>query len=107
MDAPPLFEACRLWKKTSASGHTYLVGRMAGVRVLVMANRKRDGEDAPTHVLLFGSADNQPRPTHAAQPPARPAHGHASHQARMTLPARPRPDGHGGKVRIPDDPLPI
>jgi hypothetical protein len=53
---PPLITACRLWKKQSGKGHTYLVGRMGGLRVLIMA--KKDGEGDHTHVLLVGAAEN-------------------------------------------------
>jgi len=36
-------KAAALWKKTSATGNIYLVGRLGGVRVLVFENRDRKG----------------------------------------------------------------
>ena len=50
-----LLPACRLFRKTSAKGAPYLMGRLGGLRVLVMP--KRDGgEGEHTHTLLSGEA---------------------------------------------------
>lgn len=95
---PPPFEACKLWKKTSANGRTYLVGRLGGVRVLVMARR---GEPTPgddsTHALLFCAA-----PARRAQPAATQAAG----QDGGPPPSRPAAKGNG-RTRIEDDALPF
>lgn len=101
---PPLFEACRLWLKKSASGHSYLVGRLGGVRVLVMARRDGDGEpaDTHTHVLLFGRADKT-RP--GAQP--EPAAAQAQTASRPYASPRPMNGSHAKRSQIPDDPVPF
>lgn len=56
---PPLV-LTRLWEKTSAKGSTYMVGRLGGVKVLVMANRDPKDENDPTHLLMVAeAADNR------------------------------------------------
>ena len=54
--ASALLPACRLYHKTnSTTGAPYLMGRMGGVRILILP--KRDGEEGEhTHNLLFGEA---------------------------------------------------
>jgi hypothetical protein len=50
-----LLPACRLYRKTSAKGAPYLMGRLGGLRVLVMA--KLDGDEGEhSHTLLLGEA---------------------------------------------------
>jgi hypothetical protein len=51
--ASTVLPACRLWEKVSASGNRYLVGRLGGVKVLVMVNNRPKGEGDATHTLLF------------------------------------------------------
>jgi hypothetical protein len=53
--APPL-TLTRLWAKTSAKGNTYLTGRLGALRVLVMENRDRNGDDDATHLLMVAEA---------------------------------------------------
>jgi hypothetical protein len=31
-----MLTACKLWEKTSAKGNHYLIGRMGGVRVMIL-----------------------------------------------------------------------
>jgi aromatic ring-cleaving dioxygenase len=50
-----LLSACRLYRKTSAKGAPYLIGRLGGLRVLVMPNRD-DDEGEHTYTLLLGEA---------------------------------------------------
>lgn len=57
----PLLDACSLWERTSAKGHPYLVGRLGGLRVLVMPSRD-DTPGGPSHTLLIGQAP--PREPH-------------------------------------------
>ncbi len=52
----PMLTAAKLWRRTSAGGKDYLAGRLGSVKVLVMENRDRQGEDDATHVLLFTEA---------------------------------------------------
>ena len=55
---PPLVMA-RLWEKTSAKGNAYMVGRLGGVKVLIMPNRDRQSDDDPSHLLMVAeAADN-------------------------------------------------
>ncbi len=53
-DQGSLIRAARLWAKTSAKGQPYMVGRMGGLRVLVMPNRDKQTDKDPTHWLLVG-----------------------------------------------------
>lgn len=55
-DQGRLLRAARLWAKVSGKGRPYMVGRMGGLRVLVMENAERTSEKDPTHWLLFGPA---------------------------------------------------
>ena len=48
-----MLKAAGLWSKTSAKGGQYLTGRLGGVKVLVMENRDRHSDDAPSHILYF------------------------------------------------------
>jgi hypothetical protein len=43
-------------QKTSVKGGQYLTGRLGGVKVLVMENRDRKGDDDPSHILYFAEA---------------------------------------------------
>lgn len=50
-----MLPACKLYGRTSAKGAPYLMGRLGGLRVLVM--RKRDAEPGDhSHVLLIAEA---------------------------------------------------
>ncbi|TPG49558.1 hypothetical protein EAH89_21350 [Roseomonas nepalensis] len=50
-----LLPACRLYRKASAKGAPYLMGRLGGLRVLILP--KRDGEEGEhTHNLLLAEA---------------------------------------------------
>ena len=51
-----MLTAAKLWRRTSAKGTDYFAGRLGGVKVLVMENRPRHGDDDATHVLLFAEA---------------------------------------------------
>ncbi|MCK8788312.1 hypothetical protein M0638_28575, partial [Roseomonas sp. NAR14] len=50
-----LLPACRLYVKTSAKGERYLMGRLGGLRVLIMPKRA-DDEGEHSHNLLLGEA---------------------------------------------------
>jgi hypothetical protein len=49
----PMLKAGGLWAKTSAKGGRYLTGRLGGVKVLILANRDRQSDDDPSHILYF------------------------------------------------------
>ncbi len=51
-----LIPACGLWIKTSAAGRSYMVGRLGGLRFMVMENRDKQIDADPTHMLLIGAA---------------------------------------------------
>ena len=52
----PMLKAAGLWAKSSVKGGQYLTGRLGGVKVLVLENRDRKGEDDPSHHLFFVEA---------------------------------------------------
>jgi hypothetical protein len=79
---PPLIPACRLWKKQSAAGQSYLAGRLGGLRVLVMANKERQSDQDHTHVLLITAAENGTAQKDAPQTPGR--HGRKPDRAQAT-----------------------
>jgi hypothetical protein len=89
-----LIRAAKLWARTSArTGGTYYVGRMGGVRVLILENRERQGEDEPSHFLFLGDAEvGQEQPQ--ARPERRPQ-APASGDAPGKGPARPAERGDG------------
>jgi hypothetical protein len=47
--------ACKLYARTSGRGTSYLMGRLGGMRVLVMPKRDADEGDH-THTLLLAEA---------------------------------------------------
>jgi hypothetical protein len=49
----PRLKAGGLWAKTSAKGGCYLTGRLGGVKVLILANKDRQSENDPSHILYF------------------------------------------------------
>ena len=55
----PMIKAAGLWQKTSVKGGQYLAGRMGGVKVLIMENRERKSDDAPSHTLFFVEAGDR------------------------------------------------
>jgi hypothetical protein len=54
-----MLKATGLWAKTSAKGNRYLGGRLGGVKVLILANQDRSGENDPTHFLFFVDGEKQ------------------------------------------------
>jgi hypothetical protein len=55
----PKLKAAGLWAKTSAKGAQYFVGRLGGVKVLVLENYDRQGDQDPTHHLFFAEAPDR------------------------------------------------
>ena len=55
----PMIKAAGLWQKTSVKGGQYLTGRLGGVKVLVLENRDRQGDDDPSHHLFFAEAPDR------------------------------------------------
>jgi hypothetical protein len=56
----PMLKAAGLWAKTSVKGGQYLAGRLGGVKVLILENRDRRGDDDPSHHLFFVEAPDCP-----------------------------------------------
>ena len=52
----PMLKAAGLWAKSSVKGGQYLTGRLGGVKVLVLENRDRKGDNDPSHHLFFVEA---------------------------------------------------
>jgi hypothetical protein len=105
----PLFPACRLWERTSERGNRYLVGRWGGVKVLVMPNRDRAGDDDATHVLLITeAAQPMAQAAAAARPGAHPAPAQRQQRgpSRRRDVAKARLAGRAAEP-IADDPLPF
>ena len=103
----PLIPACRLWEKQSAAGHSYLVGRLGGLRVLVMVNKERDGDGDATHVLLITAAPD----SSAVQETKREAAPNVPPDARPAW-AKARARGSrsavgGQRSQLPEDKLPF
>jgi hypothetical protein len=90
-----MIPACRLWEKTSAKGNRYLIGRMGGVRVMVLENNRRESEGDNTHTLMFAEAP-QYDGTRGQVAPAEPS-----------KPAQQRAKRSGEKQQIDDDPVPF
>ena len=55
----PRLKAGGLWAKTSAKGGRYLTGRLGGVKVLILANKDRQSENDPSHILYFVDGDQR------------------------------------------------
>lgn len=60
--ASPLLPACKLWQKASRSGTVYYVGRLGGLRVLVLPNSRRETDGDHTHTMMFAEAPPTTRP---------------------------------------------
>jgi hypothetical protein len=52
----PLLKAAGLWAKSSVKGGQYLTGRLGAMKVLILENRDRQGDDDPSHHLFFVEA---------------------------------------------------
>jgi hypothetical protein len=68
MNGSPMLKAAKLWEKTSAAGNTYFIGRLGGVRILILRNRDAGAEGEPDWHLFF--ADGSPRAAEASLQPA-------------------------------------
>lgn len=48
-----IMKAAGLWSKSSVKERRYLTGRVGGVKVLILANRDRQSDNDPSHILYF------------------------------------------------------
>jgi hypothetical protein len=55
----PRLKAGGLWAKTSAKGARYLTDRLGGVKVLILANKDRQSDSDPSHILYFAEAPDR------------------------------------------------
>ena len=110
----------RLWEKQSASGGTQcFVGRLAGLRIVILRRRDNDPDASSDHDFMVFVAE--PDNTHQSRPAPKP---HGATQLPLngidppqapppplppaSPPRRPRGRGGGPKDnRIDDDPIPF
>jgi hypothetical protein len=93
------FKAAGLWKKVSTRGNEYFVGRLGGVRIVILENHARAGENEATHILYFADGET-PRPETRDQALAR-APARAPPHRRPSYPA-PRRSSPGDAHALPD-----
>ena len=55
-DFNTMLKAAGLWRRTSAKGNEYFVGRLGGVKVVLLENRDKQSDADPTHNLFFAEA---------------------------------------------------
>jgi hypothetical protein len=104
----PMLKATGLWAKTSVKGGQYLTGRWGALKVLVMGNRDRKGDDDPSHVLLFTEAPDR-RQGAGERPQERSGAVGAPQTPRTPQPpsAAHRSGGPGHRDRVPDHQAPL
>src|SRR3954454_11179081 len=91
----PMLKAGGLWAKTSAKGGRYLTGRLGGVKVLILANRDRQSDNDPSHILYF--VDGEQR----RQGPQERGGGQWAPKMRQT-PPQPQRNGFQGHAGVDD-----
>jgi hypothetical protein len=91
----PMLKAGGLWAKTSAKGGRYLTGRLGGVKVLILANRDRQSENDPSHILYFVDGEQRRQGPQERRAP----------QAPKT-PPQPQCSGFQGHAGVDDDDAP-
>ena len=90
----PMLKAAPLWAKTSVKGGQYLTGRLGGVKVLILENRDRKGDDDPSHHLFFAEA--APHPGAQERGDGQRAASVPSDRQRASTPQRSGFAGHAG-----------
>jgi hypothetical protein len=105
--------ACRLWEKTSAKGNRYLIGRLGGVRVMVLQNTRPEPGDTPTHTLMFAEAPaydgarGQAAPAEAQQHDGPPNDVEQAEPSEPPSTSRRRARRGEDKQPVEDDPVPF
>jgi hypothetical protein len=51
----PMLVACKLYPRTSGAGRPYLVGRLGGLRILILPRREGEAGEH-SHVLMLAEA---------------------------------------------------
>jgi hypothetical protein len=95
----PRLKAGGLWAKTSAKGGRYLTGRLGGVKVLILANKDRQSENDPSHILYCVDGE---KPRQGAQERGV---GQWASKMRQT-PSQPQRSGFQGHAGVDDDDAP-
>jgi hypothetical protein len=95
----PRLKAGGLWAKTSAKGRRYLTGRLGGVKVLILANKDRQSENDPSHILYFVDGEK------LRQGPQERGGGQRAPQASKT-PSQSQRSGFHGYAGVDDDDAP-
>jgi hypothetical protein len=94
----PMLKAGGLWAKTSAKGGQYLSGRPGGVKVLILANRDRQSDNDPSHILYFVEGTGRRQG----------AQDCGGEQRASQIPSQPQRGGfHGQGQRVPDHQAPF
>ena len=93
MTGAPMLQAAKLWEKTSAKGNTYLIGRLGGVRVLILRNRDAGTDGEPDWHLFFadGSQRAEASPQPASTQPRRQRSAYTRRSEPPSAPYDPRP----------------
>jgi hypothetical protein len=81
-----MLKAASLWEKTSAAGNRYFIGRLGGVRILILDDRSRGVEGEPDWQLFF--CDGEKRENSRAETPTgrcTPPRGSASPKAQSAV----------------------
>ena len=97
----PRLKAGGLWAKTSAKGGRYLTGRLGGVKVLILANRDRQSDSDPSHILYFVDGE---KPRQGSQERAQDRFGGIP-RTPQTAP-QPQRSGFQGHAGVDEDDAP-
>ena len=98
----PRLKAGGLWAKTSARGGRYLTGRLGGVKVLILANKDRQSDSDPSHILYFVDGE---KPRQGAQ--ERGGGQRGAWEPRMPqAPLQPQRSSFHGHADVDDDDAP-
>jgi hypothetical protein len=101
----PMLKATGLWEKTSAAGNFYLIGRLGGVRIMVLKNRDAGVEGEPDWHVFFADGekreDTRAQTSSSAARPSREPRRRAPYPAQRQTRPPSRPDQPG--AMLPDD----
>jgi hypothetical protein len=104
----PMLKAAGLWAKTSVKGGQYLSGRWGGLRILVMENRDRQGDDDPSHILyVTEAADRRQGAGERTQDRPDGQRGAGTPRTPQTPSAAHRSGFPGHRDRVPDHQAPL
>ena len=104
----PMLKATGLWAKSSVKGGQYLTGRWGSLRVLVMENRDRQGDDDPSHILYVTEApDRRQGATERPQERSDGQRGAGTPRTPQNASAAHRSGFPGHRDRVPDHQAPL